>query len=229
APQGQARPPAAAAPAAPAAAANLPRIQEWKWTQADFDAAKDGLMPTGKPTDDWQYGDIEAGFKQADLILEETFVSQSTGHQPLESRTAMAYWQNGKLFLHGSTQSTVQTVGSVARWVGIEPAKVVIISEYTGGGFGSKIPGAISMAIPALLSKKANAPVMMRISREEEHYIGRARAGLHSRLKVGFRKDGRITAVDMFVVMDNGPYEQQGDYRAAGNILSLSYQPMNMR
>ena len=53
----------------------------------------------------------------------------------------------------------------------------MLISEYTGGGFGSKIPGAISMAIPALLSKKANAPVMMRITREEEHYIGRARAG----------------------------------------------------
>ena len=52
---------------------------------------------------------------------------------------------------------------------------MVFISEYTGGGFGSKITGAISAIIPALLSKKAGAPVMMRISREEEHYIGRAR------------------------------------------------------
>jgi CO/xanthine dehydrogenase Mo-binding subunit len=188
-------------------------------------------MPIGKPAPgaEWTYGNLEDGFKQADLVLEETFVSQSTGHQPLETRTAMAYWQNGKLFLHGSTQSTVQTVGSVARWVGVPPAQVVIISEYTGGGFGSKIPGAISMAIPALLSKKANAPVMMRITREEEHYIGRARQGMHSRIKVGFRKDGRITAVDLFVVGDNGPYEAQGDFRASGNTLSLCYQPMNMR
>ncbi len=82
----------------------------------------------------------------------------------------------------------------MARWVGIKADDVVLISEYTGGGFGSKIPGAIAMAIPALLSKKANAPVMMRITREEEHYIGRARAGIHARVKVGFRKDGRITA-----------------------------------
>ena len=50
------------------------------------------------------------------------------------------------------------------------------------------------MAIPALLSKKANAPVMMRITREDEHYIGRARPALHSRAKVGFDKEGRITA-----------------------------------
>jgi CO/xanthine dehydrogenase Mo-binding subunit len=226
--QGRAGGPPAGGPPAGA----RPEIQEWKWTQADFDeAAKSGHMPTGKPApgSEWTWGNIEEGFKQADLVLEETFVSQSTGHQPLETRSAMAYWQNGKLFLHGSTQSTVQTVGSIARWVGIPGNQVVLISEYTGGGFGSKIPGAISMAIPALLSRKANAPVMMRISREEEHYIGRARAGVHSRVKVGFRKDGKITAIDLYTVGDNGPYEAQGDYRSAGNTVSLCYQPMNMR
>jgi CO/xanthine dehydrogenase Mo-binding subunit len=219
---------AAAAPAAPPAPA-APRIEELKWTAGDFDEAKDGHMPMGKATDEWQVGDVEAGFKQADLILEETFISQSTGHQPLETRSAMAYWQNGKVYIHGSTQSTVQTVGSVARWLAVPPTDVHIISEYTGGGFGSKIPGAISMAIPALLSKKANVPVMMRIAREDEHYIGRARAGIHSRVKVGFRKDGRITAVDLYTVSDNGPYEAQGDFRSAANTISLCYQPMSMR
>ncbi len=222
---------AAAAPRPAAAAPPRPEIQEWKWTEADFTDAPEGQMPMGKPTpgNEWTWGNIEEGFKQAELVLEETFVSQSTGHQPLETRSAMAYWQNGKLFLHGSTQSTVQTVGSVSRWVGIPGNQLVLISEYTGGGFGSKIPGAISMAIPALLSKKANAPVMMRISREEEHYIGRARQGIHSRIKVGFRKDGRITAVDLYTVGDNGPYEAQGDFRSAANTLSLCYQPLNMR
>ena len=57
----------------------------------------------------------------------------------------------------------------------------MLICEYTGGGFGSKGAGAVSMAIPALLSKKANAPVMMRISREEESYIGRARTNMTGR------------------------------------------------
>ena len=132
-------------------------MSELKWTAEDFAAATDGQMPMGEATDQWTVGDLEAGFKQADLILDETFVSPSTSHQPLETRSAMAYWQNGKLYLHGSTQSTVQTVGSIARWVGVKPEEVVLISEYTGGGFGSKIPGAISMAIPALLSKKAAA------------------------------------------------------------------------
>src|SRR5207342_971285 len=114
----------------------------------------------------------------------------------METRTAMAYWQNGKVYLHGSTQSVARTVDPLAAWLKIDAANIVLISEYTGGGFGSKGGGAISMAIPALLSKKANAPVMMRITREDEHYIGRARPALHSRAKVGFDKSGKVTAID---------------------------------
>jgi len=206
-----------------------PQIAVWKWTAEDFTNASEGQMPLGKATDEWVFGNIDEGFKKADLVLDETFMTQSTGHQPLETRTAMAYWQNGKLYLHGSTQSTVQTVASVARWVGVPPSQVVIISEYTGGGFGSKIPGSIFMCIPALLSKKANAPVMMRITREEEHFIGRARPGILARVKAGFRKDGRITALDMYTICDNGPYDAQGDARSAGTTVSLAYQPETMR
>src|SRR2546425_5478206 len=85
------------------------------------------------------------------------------------------------------------------------------------------------MAIPALLSKKANAPVMMRISREEEHSIGRARTGMIGRARAGFRADGRITALDLFIVEDNGPYGPMNDYRSAANAASLIWQPLAMR
>ena len=165
-----------------------PRVEELKWAAEDFAAAKDGQLPLGKHTDEWHAGDLEAGFKQADLVLDETFVGNNTSHQPLETRTAMAYWQNGKLYMHCSTQSTMRTVSAVARWVGIDPANVVIISEYTGGGFGSKGSSSVFTAVAALLSKKANAPVMMRITRDDEHHIGRARPAMHSRVKVGLRR-----------------------------------------
>ena len=204
-------------------------LKTLKWADQDFAAAADGQLPMGEAPDTWSVGDLDAGFAAADLVLDESFLTQSTGHQPLETRSAMAYWQNGKLYLHGSTQSTVRTVASVAGWVGIDPSDVVVISEYTGGGFGSKIPGAHSMAIPALLSKKTGMPVMMRITREEEHYIGRARAGLQGRVRIGFRKDGRITALDLFIVQDNGPYAPQGDHRSCGEMTSLMCQPMAMR
>ena len=207
-----------------------PKVQEWKWTEADFAAAGEGQAAArqdagrvvGSAT--WRPASPEA-----DLVLDETFVGANTSHQPLETRSAMAYWQNGKLYMHCSTQSAMRTIGSVARWVGVAPKDVVIISEYTGGGFGSKGSGSVFTVIPALLSKKANAPVMMRITREEEQYIGRARPALHSRVRAGFRKDGKLLALDGLAIVDNGPYDVVGDSRSAGDHISLACQPEAMR
>src|ERR1022692_4730553 len=184
-----------------------PAVRELKWTEADFAETRYGRLPMGKTPDEWSYGDLDAGFKNAALVLDETFVTPDTSHQTLETRSAMAYWQNGKVYVYTGTQSTVQTVPAIARWLNIDPGKVVLISEYTGGGFGSKITGGVTLTIPALLSKKANAPVMMRISREEETFIGRARPSLLGRIRAGFSKEGRILALDMFVISDNGPYD----------------------
>ena len=221
-------------PAPPAAAGASgppprPKIQTLKWTVQDFTSAPDGALPMGKAAEEWSFGDLDAGFRSAAVVVDETFVVQSTGHQPMETRSAMAYWQNGKLFLHGSTQSVARTLDPLAGWLAIDASNIVLVSEYCGGGFGSKGAGAISMVIPALLSKKAGAPVMMRISREEEHYIGRARTGMVGRARAGFATDGRITALDLFIVEDNGAYGPMGDHRSAANAASLIWQPLAMR
>src|SRR6476660_9872167 len=183
----------------------------------------------GKAAEEWAYGDLDAGFTAAAIVVDETFVVQSTGHQPMETRSAMAYWQNGKLFLHGSTQSVARTIDPLAGWLKMNAADIVLVSEYCGGGFGSKGAGAVSMIVPALLSKKAGAPVMMRVTREEELYFGRARTGMVGRAKAGFSKDGRITALDLFIVEDNGAYGPMGDYRSAATAASLIWQPPAMR
>ena len=220
---GRPKPPTPGQPVAP------PSIEELKWTDADFADYEHGRLPMGKVPDEWTYGNVEDGFRNAALVLDETFVTPNTSHQTLEPRTAMAYWQNGKLYIHCSTQSVVQTVGSISRWLHLDQKDIVLISAYTGGGFGSKATGTITAIIPALLSKKLNAPVMMRIDRETEHYIGGARPSMHGRIKAGFAKDGRITAVDMFVVTENGPYEPVGDTSQSGRQVSLLFQPPAMR
>jgi CO/xanthine dehydrogenase Mo-binding subunit len=220
---GRPKPPTPGQPVAP------PAMETLKWTDAEFADYDQGKLPMGKTPDEWSYGNVEEGFKNAALVLDETFLTPNTSHQTLEPRTAMAYWQNGKLYVHCSTQSVVQTVGSVSRWLQMDQKDVVVVSAYTGGGFGSKATGTITLMIPALLSKKLNAPVQMRIDRETEHFIGGARPAMHGRLKVGFAKDGRITALDMFVVNENGPYEPVGDTGQSGNQVSLLYQPQAMR
>jgi len=200
-----------------------------KWTAQDFADAGEGQLPMGEATEEWAYGDLEAGFADAALVLDETFVVQATSHQTMETRSAMAWWQNGRLYLHGSTQSHQRTAELVAPWMGLDPADVVFISEYTGGGFGSKGIAGQSMVIPALLARSTNMPVMMRISREEEHYIGHARTNMTGRARVGFRADGRITALDLYLLQDNGARGERGDHRAAGTATSLVYQPEAMR
>jgi CO/xanthine dehydrogenase Mo-binding subunit len=215
------------------------QVRELKWTEGDFAAAKAGQLPMGNvpdaPGSEWSYGEVDAGFHKSALVLDETFVTPDTSHHCMETRSAMAYWQNGKVYVHTGTQSTIQTVPAIATWLGLhgpdgrpDPSKVVLISEYTGGGFGSKVTAAISLMIPALLAKKCNAPVMMRVSREEETFIGRGRPGVLGRMKVGFAKDGRIMALDMFIIADAGAYDWVYDGPTTGRMVSLLYQPEAM-
>ena len=205
-------------------------LQTVKWNQVDWSEIKSGKLPMDAPTTDgWEIGNVTSALSEADLIIDETVFHQSMSHQPLETRSAMAFWQNGKCYLHCSTQSTARTLGPAARLLGIPPENLVIVAEYCGGGFGSKAMGSIQMAIPALLSRKVGKPVMMRITRQEEHFIGRARPGLQGRIKIGFRRDGRVTAIDMLLVQDGGPYGRSGDHMQAAEMASLMYQPLNQR
>jgi CO/xanthine dehydrogenase Mo-binding subunit len=85
------------------------------------------------------------------------------------------------------------------------------------------------MAIPAYLSKKIGKPVMMRISRAEEYFIGNARTGFQGRIKLGFDKTGRVTAADLYIVQENGPTTGFADWPSAGDTVSMLYQPPAMR
>ncbi len=201
-----------------------------KWDSVDWSEYDRGIMPLGgEVTDEWEVGDVEAGFAEADLILDETVFSASLSHQPLETRTSMAYWQNGKCYMHASTQSTARTEGGTARALGIEPTDLVLIAEYCGGGFGSKIAGCPQDQISGLLSRKIGKPVMLRVTRQEENFFGKARPGIQARAKFGFRSDGRVVALDLMMVQDGGPYGRSGDYMSCADQASLMYQPEHMR
>ena len=203
-------------------------VVSFKWPDAVFEEAGEDRLPMGEPAVEWAVGNVEAGFAEADVVVEETIVHQSVTHHPMEPRSCMAYWQNGKLFLHGSTQSTQQTRNAVAGLMEMDVEDVVLVAEYCGGGFGSKISRMPIMTVPAVLSRKIGRPVMLRITRYEENYIGRARAGFQGWAKIGFRPDGRMTALDLYLVQDSGPYGA-GDFGTAGVVASASYQPENMR
>ena len=113
-------------------------VFEQKWSTDDFLDSSDSEMPRGAPGAEWTYGDLDAGFAAADLVLDESFVTASTAHHSMEPRTAFSYWQGGKCFVHGSTQSQSIVHPGLANYIGIPPEDLVFVSEFCGGGFGSK-------------------------------------------------------------------------------------------
>jgi xanthine dehydrogenase molybdenum-binding subunit len=206
------------------------QFQTLKWTKEDFAAAdKDKRMPAGKAAQEWSYGDVDAAFAKAKYTINESFVHASNSHHSMEPRTAMAYWQNGKCIVHVSSQSQSFITPALAGLIGIPPADLVVIAEYCGGGFGSKGGAYPLQALPALLSKKINRPVMMRISRAEEYFHGSARLGFQGQVRLGFAEDGKLLAADLYVIQENGACQSFFDFRNAADALSILYQPEAMR
>jgi len=201
----------------------------YKWTEADFAEVEAGRMPNPEnPLVTWEKGDLAAGFAEATVIIEERIVHQSLTHHPMEPRSTMAYWENGRLHAFVSTQSAQRTKMGMAGALEVDPEEMTFVSEFTGGGFGSKIPGHTHMALAPLMSRKIGRPVMHRVTRYEENYIGRARPGFQAWAKMGFRADGKCTAIDLMIVQDSGPYGA-GDHNTASNVADITYTPGNMR
>jgi len=207
----------------------VPELRRIKWTARDFAAVKEGQLPLGENTIGWSYGDVDQGFAAARLVLDESFVTASNSHHSMEPRSAFAYWQNGKCYLHGSSQSQSFMMPGLAGLLGIQPDQLVYIAEFCGGGFGSKGSPYAVMTVPAHMAKKINRPCMLRISRAEEYYLGSARAGFQGRMKLGFRADGRLLAADLYIVQQNGAQAGFWDSGSAGEMLSLVYSIPAMR
>ncbi|MEM8766287.1 MAG: xanthine dehydrogenase family protein molybdopterin-binding subunit [Pseudomonadota bacterium] len=204
-------------------------MREMRWAGSDVERFVSGQEPTGPAPTEWSYGDLEAGFDNAEVVLEESFVTTGYAHMSMEPRSVLSYWQNGKCHVYGSTQSQSFVVPFLARMLGIEQKDLVFIAEYCGGGFGSKISAYPVLALPGYFSRKIGRPVMLRITREEEYYVGSARVGFQGWIKAGFTKTGRVSAVDLYIVQDLGPKQAGGDASSAGGAVSILYQPDAMR
>jgi xanthine dehydrogenase molybdenum-binding subunit len=203
-------------------------LKSIKWTAGDFASAGDAL-PQGAPGVEWSFGDLDAGFAAAKYVLDESFVTAALSHHCLEPRSCMAYWQGDKVFIYGSTQSQSAVMPNLARLAGVEPDNLVYIAEFCGGGFGSKINPYPAMGVPIYMAKKTGLPVLLRVSRAEEALFGSSRPAFQGRIKMGFRADGRVTAADLYIVQQNGPYNGGGDLGGAAGAVSLVYQPLAMR
>jgi len=199
---------------------------EEKWTADQVASFRAGNEPTAEPQQTVEYGDLDAAFGESSYVYEGTFTNAGYPHHSMEPRSALAYWQDGKLYLHGGSQSLTAFADGIAGIIGVPKEDLVFVNAATGGGFGQRArAGSIPVyAVPAKLSQKINRPVMMRATREEEFTFGGARQGLTGWIKVGFKPDGVMAACDLWIVSDNGGKGGGADAYSAADCISVLYQ-----
>ena len=156
-------------------------------------AFKDGNIKEGEAQ---QAGDLEAGFAQAVQTIEASYETQVQTHVSLETHGCVCEWQGENLTSWASTQAVHGTREGFAEALGIPQANIRVITEFMGGGFGSKFGPDIQGVACAKLAKQAGAAVKMMLDRKEEHLAVGNRPSSFSRIKAGVNADGIITAFD---------------------------------
>lgn len=148
-------------------------------------------------------GDIEAGFKQADVVLEDTFYSPRIHHCYMEPHAVLAQYGRDKIMVWSNGQRVFDIRTYMADLFGLPMSKVRIINTMIGGGFGGKITAKLE-PIAVALSRKSRRPVKLVLTRQEEF---QGFGGAHSawvKIKSGATKDGKLTAREMEVIWDAG-------------------------
>ncbi len=139
-------------------------------------------------------GDVEAGFAQADVIVEDEFRTQVQTQSSLETHGSVAMWEGDELIVWDSTQAVHGVREGLAKFLEMPESKVRVICQHMGGGFGSKLqPGSYS-AIAAKLSKQANAPVHLMLTRKQDFLVAGNRPDSIQKIKAGAKKDGELVA-----------------------------------
>ena len=175
-------------------------------------------------------GNVEEGFAQADRIFEDEFATQSHSGAALEPRAAVAAWEGERLTVWKSSRGIHADRLSLSLSLGIPRDNVRVIGPHMGAGYGNKDESRLA-AITALLARRAGRPVKIELSREEEFVAGRHRHATTTRLRVGVRHDGTITAVHATTIMDTGAYLSSGPgvIRRAGQGALYLYRCANAR
>jgi xanthine dehydrogenase YagR molybdenum-binding subunit len=144
-----------------------------------------------------KHGDTEQGFKEADVIVDARYTTQVQTHSALETHGVVADWKPDLLTVYASTQGTASVREELAAYFQLPMSKVRVITEFMGGGFGAKFGAGNPGVVAATLSRKASAPVRLMLDRQEEHLSVGNRPSSDQRLRIGAKKDGTITAIQL--------------------------------
>ena len=157
------------------------------------------------------FGDVDPGFKEADVIREDTFFYEGNTHLPIEQHASVAALDpDGKLTVWSSTQTPHYLHRALAKVLEMAPAHIRVIATPNGGGFGGKSDPFNHEIVVAKAALELDRPVKICLTREEVFYCHRGRHPVLMKFKTGVRKDGTITAMHLRTLIDGGGYGSYG-------------------
>ncbi len=190
---------------APGAPLLHPGKRHLESTRPDIVARQPGLEDTNViHVYQLRRGDIEAGFREADVIIEQTYTTPGAAHVPFETHNAVAQLVGGKMTIWSSMQAPSSCSAYVAGILRMNISDVRVIVPTLGGGYGGKID-PMCEPLAALLARKTRRPVRVSLSRAEEFVT----AGKHPskiRIRSGVKRDGTLVAHEADVYYDGGSY-----------------------
>lgn len=148
----------------------------------------------GQKTDSF-VGNFATAFGAAAVKLDSSYTTPFEMHAQMEPHATVAYWKDGKVTLHCSSQLLKSAQKAVAATLQIPPARVRIVSRYIGGGFGGKLPIYGNVMLSAMASRQLDRPVKTALTRQQMFHFTTHRSNTIQRVRLGAGTDGKLTAI----------------------------------
>jgi 4-hydroxybenzoyl-CoA reductase subunit alpha len=159
-----------------------------------------------------EFGDVEAGFRAADMVREAEFHYAEVTHAQMEPDCSLAEYdaERDRLTLHSTTQVPYYVHLMLAQCLRMEASRIRVVKPFVGGGFGHRTETLNFELIAGLLARAARGTVKLELSREETLITHRGRPETDVRIRLGAKKTGELTAVDCRVIQRGGAYAGYG-------------------
>jgi xanthine dehydrogenase YagR molybdenum-binding subunit len=145
----------------------------------------------------YERGDVDAGFAEADVVVEAEFRTQTVLHNALETHQAVCVWpDDDHLDAYVSTQFVWGVRAELAERFGLPADRVRVVCEAMGGGFGAKNSAGHTTTLAAELARRTGRPVRCALTRREENQASGNRNATIQRLRAGARADGTLVALE---------------------------------
>ena len=165
-----------------------------------------------------ELGNVEDGFKDADAIHEMTYSTSRAQHVHLETHGSIAWvGEDGRLHVRTSSQAPFIAKQKLCYLFGLFDRNVHVVTERIGGGFGGK-QEMISEDLCALATLKIGRPVIWEFTRAEQFIGATTRHPMTTHVKLGAKKDGTLTAIQVRVVSNTGAYGGHGGETLAASL-----------